>query len=141
MRFNICLGNFYVPGKPEFQLFLHLSNAADMVRFIKLALVDVGHDVGIDSSFADADSMNIFIDQFMGDARAYPDELRRRSCRFGLICTEVLTEDGRLNPYDANPSDSRRMYDDFAYAAARAEFIWYVLEESGAVCRRLNANS
>lgn len=139
MKFNLSFGNGFVPGLTAHQIFTMLSSGTDMVRFIRYALEDGGHRVSVNRTYVDSSAVNLFFERFRIPENAL--ELRRRGYRYGLICTEPLTTEGQYNPFEYDAEASRLAYESFAISVQNAEFVWYLLESAGPLCKKLNPNS
>jgi hypothetical protein len=140
MKFNICLGNFAGPTQSATSVILRSILTGDMIRYVRCALAELGHTVTVNRSYVDPDAVNLFLERFYGnedDAAA----LRRNRIRWGLICPEQLTVEGLYNPFEFDGDKARKIYQQFAHAAEQADFVWYLLEEAGPLCRKLNRNS
>lgn len=140
MKFNICLGNFAGPTQSATSIILRSILTGDMIRYLRCALEELGHAVTVNRSYVDPDAVNLFMERFYGNE----DEaaaLHRNGIRWGLICPEQLTIEGAYNPFEFNADKARTIYEQFAHAAEQADFVWYLLEEAGPVCRKLNPNS
>jgi hypothetical protein len=140
MNFNISLGNFAGPTQSVMSILLRSILAGDMIRYVRCALEELGHTVTVNRSYVDPDAVNLFIERFYGGEEDVA-ALSRAGIRWGLICPEQLTVEGLYNPFESQRDKARQIYDEFAGAARRADFIWYLLEEAGPVCRKLNPNS
>ncbi len=129
MKFNILLANL----KP------HLwEMVSDTVHFVRGALEACGETVTVSTNQLDPDAINLFIDRFYEEPE-FPLKLKAGGYRFGLVCTEVIGEDGSWN-YGAEQDDPN-VYALYRLAAEAAEFVWVLLEESLAACRAMNPNS
>lgn len=139
MKFNLCFANLSHPDR-DFGTEAGIKMAIeDMVRYLQLALERIGHAVTLNANYVDHSAVNLFIERFCDPAKAA--ELQQEGYRFGLICTEPLTEPGLYNSFDYGPdvaSDLRRGFDT---VARRADFVWHVLPEAGPACRALNERS
>jgi hypothetical protein len=141
MNFNICMGNFYTPGYPESEIFQLTSSLADGVRFVRRALESAGHHVTVNAAFIDKDAVNIFWERFYDFSDNPPTKLKKLGYRYGIICTEPMTTEGRYNPFEFDDVTAAKIYQDFSDTLRQADFVWHILEEAGPCCRRLNPNS
>jgi hypothetical protein len=143
MHFNMSFGNTLLQRATHADTinlhFLRVSLGHDMVRFIRMALEQLGHRVDINLSHVDAGAINLFWEYFYKPEQA--TELKRRGYRYGLICTEHLREDGLYSAPDMTPEQARQKFQDFSVSAQNAEFVWCLIEESVSVCRTINPNS
>lgn len=139
MKFNISFGNSYHPSIPYTAYFMSLAIGEDMVRFTRMALEELGHEVTVNLNYVDASAINIFFERFQFPEQAA--ELRQRGCRFGLICTEMLESEGLYNEFEYGVEGAKEMFNGFAAAAREAEFIWHHYESAGPACRSLNQNT
>lgn len=143
MHFNMSFGNTLLQRATHAETinlhFLRVSLGNDMVRFIRMALEQLGHRIDVNLSHVDAGAINLFWEYFYKPEQA--TELRRRGYRYGLICTEHLTEDGLYSAPDVATEYARKKFHDFSISAQNAEFVWCLIEESVPVCRTINPNS
>lgn len=135
MRFNI---SFATLDRSKTVEFFFKAAMVDMVRYFYLALKAAGHEVTIDND-VDSDAINIFFDRFQ-DMKV-GREIISGGYKYGLICTEPVTQAGVFNPFEYSPDKSRAMYDEFAETAKAAQFVWCLLEEAVTGCSQLNPNS
>jgi hypothetical protein len=140
VNFNISLGNFAGPTQTVMSVLLRSILAGDMVRYVRCALEEQGHTVTVNRSYVDPTAINLFIERFYGGEEEVA-ALSRAGIRWGLICPERLSVEGVYNPFEFDSDKAKRVYGEFAAAARQADFIWYLLEEAGPVCRKLNPNS
>lgn len=140
MNFNICLGNFAGPTQTATSVILRSIMTGDMIRYVRCALEELGHSVTINRSYVDPGAINLFLERFYGDGDDAGD-LRRNGIRWGLICPEQLVVEGLYNPFEFPLDKAKSVYAQFAAAAGQADFLWYLMEEAGPICRQLNPNS
>jgi hypothetical protein len=139
LKFNISFGNVYEPSLGFNTQFLRVSLGQDMIRFFQMALEEAGCTVRIHMSQVDEDATNIFFDHFRIPEQA--EALRKKGIKFGLICTEPMTEPGRYNSFELDDEKSKETYRRFAISAQQANFVWYLLESAESTCKQLNPNS
>ena len=140
MNFNICFGNFAGPTQSVQAQILRSMLAGDMVMYVCRSLEELGHRVTINRSYVDKDAINLFLERFYGDPDQ-PAALRRNGYKWGLITPEQLLTDGLYNPFEFGEAKARQVFQEFAGAARAADFVWYLMEEAGPVCRSVNPNS
>jgi len=129
MDFNILVGNL----KP------HLwEMVSDSVRFVRLGLEGAGASVRVGINQLDPGAINLFFDRFYVDQNL-PHQMKLAGIRYGIVCTEVLSEDGTWN-YGAEGTNGAE-FAAFELAAKNADFVWCLLEESVAACVAMNANT
>lgn len=129
MSFNILYGNL-----PP-----HLwETNSDAIRFVRAALEANGVAVRVGTNQLDPKSINLFFDRFYDDP-TLPLTLKAGGVRYGLVCTEVIGEDGSWN-YGAE-GDAPGTMAAFELAARHADFVWCQLEQSVPACRKFNPRS
>lgn len=134
VKFNICLGNLYEPRAAPPDLFVSMAAMSDATRYVRCALEELGHHVNVQPSFVDKDAINIFWDRFrnLDHNNDPPRHLKRLGYRFGLIVTEPLHWDDDV---------SREFRNRFERTAPYADFVWYLIEDAGPVCKAVNPNA
>jgi hypothetical protein len=138
MKFNISFAN--LPDTDKDPKTLRLKTAwDDMTRYIYLALKSAGHTVTVTSARVEPDAVNIFFERFHDMQRGR--EIMASGLKYGLICTEPLTQHGVYNPFEYATDETRRLYAEFGEAAKTAEFVWCMLEEAVPACTALNSRS
>lgn len=139
MKFSLSFWNLLYPGATPDSWFAYVSIMSDMARLLRLALEQAGHRVVVNNEHLDESGINLFIEKISSAATAI--ELHRRGYRYGLICTEPLDVWGEYNRFEFDQEVSRSAWNAFAASAENADFIWYLIESAGPVCKRLNPNS
>lgn len=106
---------------------------SDGTRYLRCALEELGHHVSVQPSFVDKNAINVFWDRFrsLDDNDDPPRSLKGRGYRFGLIVTEPLHWEDDV---------SREFRNQFERTAPFAEFVWYLIDEAGPVCKAVNPN-
>jgi hypothetical protein len=139
-NFHISFENYFHPQIATEHLFKQLSVMADLSDFLRAALEDCGHLVSVGVGDARKDAINIYFEWFLKSPQ-YSEMLKVTGRRFGIICTELLTEDRRYSPFDHDVDRSRMIFENFARDARFADFVWCLMEESVPICRAINPNS